>query len=84
MTSVVFNITAGIPEYKNGNLQSLIEHESPMWFDDAKFGVFVHWGVYAVPAFSPVGIQYAEASTSIEGVLQEYLDRIAVVLVEST
>jgi hypothetical protein len=25
-------------------------------------GIFVHWGVYAVPAFSPVGIQYAEVS----------------------
>lgn len=23
----------------------------PEWFKDAKFGVFIHWGVYAVPAF---------------------------------
>ncbi len=23
----------------------------PEWFRDAKFGVFIHWGVYAVPAF---------------------------------
>lgn len=23
----------------------------PRWFDDAKFGVFIHWGVYSVPAF---------------------------------
>jgi len=58
--SAPFNITAGIPEYEDGDLESLLEHESSMWFDDAKFGVFVHWGVYAVPAFSPVGVQYAE------------------------
>lgn len=23
----------------------------PEWFDQAKFGVFVHWGVYSVPAW---------------------------------
>jgi alpha-L-fucosidase len=23
----------------------------PEWFSDAKFGIFIHWGVYAVPAF---------------------------------
>ena len=25
----------------------------PQWWKDAKFGVFVHWGVYSVPAFAP-------------------------------
>ncbi|MGI6233509.1 MAG: alpha-L-fucosidase [Prevotella sp.] len=23
---------------------------TPQWFKDAKFGIFIHWGVYAVPA----------------------------------
>uniref|UniRef100_G1NJS8 alpha-L-fucosidase n=1 Tax=Meleagris gallopavo TaxID=9103 RepID=G1NJS8_MELGA len=23
----------------------------PTWFDEAKFGVFIHWGVFAVPSF---------------------------------
>eukprot|EP00731_Ephydatia_muelleri_P020783 Em0013g510a len=23
----------------------------PSWFDDAKFGIFIHWGVYSVPSF---------------------------------
>ncbi len=27
----------------------------PQWFADAKFGIFIHWGLYSVPAFSPVG-----------------------------
>lgn len=26
----------------------------PAWFDDAKFGIFIHWGPYAVPCFAPV------------------------------
>ena len=25
---------------------------TPEWFDQARFGIFVHWGVYSVPAFS--------------------------------
>ena len=25
----------------------------PQWWKDAKFGIFVHWGVYSVPAFAP-------------------------------
>ena len=24
----------------------------PAWFEDAKFGVFIHWGLYSVPAFT--------------------------------
>jgi alpha-L-fucosidase len=31
--------------------ESLRTHKLPQWFDDAKFGVFIHWGPYAVPAF---------------------------------
>ena len=31
----------------------------PTWFLDAKFGVFIHWGVYSVPAWAQVG-EYAE------------------------
>ena len=31
----------------------------PQWFKDAKFGVFIHWGLYSVPAWGPLG-SYAE------------------------
>ena len=30
---------------------SLQNYRSPAWYDDAKFGIFIHWGVYSVPAF---------------------------------
>jgi alpha-L-fucosidase len=30
--------------------QSLRQYESPKWFRDAKFGIYVHWGIYSVPA----------------------------------
>jgi alpha-L-fucosidase len=26
----------------------------PQWFDDAKLGIFIHWGPYAVPCYAPV------------------------------
>ena len=26
-------------------------YQCPDWFTDAKFGIFIHWGVYSVPAF---------------------------------
>lgn len=29
---------------------SLDKRPIPQWFDDAKVGIFLHWGVYAVPA----------------------------------
>jgi alpha-L-fucosidase len=55
----VVPITAGIPAYV-ANDDSLSQHQSPDWFNDAKFGIFIHWGVYSVPAWAPVGQQYAE------------------------
>jgi alpha-L-fucosidase len=39
---------------------SLSEHPLPQWYRDAKFGIFIHWGVYSVPAWAPVGQEYAE------------------------
>ncbi len=38
--------------------ESLSTHPTPQWFRDAKFGVFIHWGVYAVPAFNEWYIEY--------------------------
>jgi alpha-L-fucosidase len=34
------------------NWDSLGGYRVPEWFRDAKFGIFLHWGVYAVPAFA--------------------------------
>jgi len=31
--------------------ESLQKFEAPEWYKDAKFGIFIHWGVYSVPAF---------------------------------
>jgi len=35
----------------HSNWDSLAQYRTPDWFRDAKFGIFLHWGVYSVPAF---------------------------------
>ena len=41
------------------NWESLDTRPVPNWFSDAKFGIFIHWGVYAVPGYTTKG-GYAE------------------------
>src|ERR1700686_5274166 len=38
-------------ERYQANWESLKKYQTPDWFRDAKFGIFIHWGVYSVPAF---------------------------------
>jgi len=33
------------------NWKSLDARPLPKWFDEAKIGIFLHWGVFSVPAF---------------------------------
>ena len=37
-------------KYKD-NWQSLSGHKTPEWYYRDKFGIFIHWGIYSVPAF---------------------------------
>ena len=37
----------------DANWESLNSRPCPQWWKDAKFGIFVHWGLYSVPAFAP-------------------------------
>jgi len=45
------------------NWDSIDKRPTPAWFTEAKFGIFIHWGVYSVPAYAPVipgKLAYAE------------------------
>jgi alpha-L-fucosidase len=33
--------------------ESVKTHRVPDWYEDAKLGVFLHWGLYSVPAWAP-------------------------------
>jgi alpha-L-fucosidase len=53
---------AGAQPYQ-ASWDSLDKRPTPAWFQDAKFGIFIHWGVYAVPSYAPVlpgRLAYAE------------------------
>lgn len=34
--------------------ESVETHPLPAWFDNAKLGIFVHWGLYSVPGWAPL------------------------------
>lgn len=38
-------------KYKD-NWASLSDYQTPDWYRAAKFGIFVHWGIFSVPAFA--------------------------------
>lgn len=55
---LLISMSANAQKYEP-NWKSLDSRPTPEWFQDAKFGVFICWGLYSVPAWSPVG-SYAE------------------------
>lgn len=58
------SVLAGAQTRYQPTWESVDSRETPAWFSDAKFGIFIHWGVYSVPAFAPPaahgGDAYAE------------------------
>src|SRR6476469_3590994 len=53
--------------------ESLQTYQVPDWYKDAKFGIFIHWGVYSVPAF---GSEWYPRQMYIQG-SAEYKHHIA-------
>ena len=53
---------------KNGKFQdtweSLSQYRIPEWYKDTKLGIFIHWGVYSVPAF---GSEWYSRNMYIQG-----------------
>ncbi|KAH7079788.1 glycoside hydrolase superfamily [Paraphoma chrysanthemicola] len=52
--SYTFNASFGLKPYE-ATYDSIYAHDSPDWFDNGKYGIFIHWGVYAVPAWGNSG-----------------------------
>ena len=55
------------------NWQSLSGYKPAEWYEDAKFGIFIHWGVYSVPAF---GNEWYPRNMYLEG-SEEFKHHIA-------
>ena len=43
-----------------GTSASLAAHVLPPWFDDAKFGIMIHWGIFTIPAWAETVIDPAD------------------------
>ncbi len=55
--------------------ESLSHWKVPEWYENAKFGIFIHWGVYAVPAFENEWYprnMYIQGSNAYEHHLKTY------------
>lgn len=55
-----------------GTWDSVSQHPLPQWYDDAKLGIFLHWGLYSIPGWAPqVGdIQELMQTEGPEGMLK--------------
>jgi alpha-L-fucosidase len=53
---------------------SLQQYSIPQWYKDAKFGIFIHWGVYSVPAF---GSEWYARQMYLEGEVRRGKDMFA-------
>ena len=50
---LITSISAFSEDKYESHWTSIDTRETPEWFVDAKFGIFVHWGLYSVPAWGP-------------------------------
>ncbi|WP_316766599.1 alpha-L-fucosidase [Pedobacter frigiditerrae] len=56
---LLLGITSASAQNYQPNWSSLDSRPVPQWFKDSKFGIFIHWGVYSVPAYGRKG-SYSE------------------------
>jgi alpha-L-fucosidase len=57
---VLFNLLANAQKKYEANWQSIDSRPVPQWFTDAKFGIFIHWGLFSVPAWAPTNASVYE------------------------
>ena len=62
---LLFISTSIFAQY-SANWESLDKRQTPEWWTDAKFGIFIHWGLYSVPAYAPVN--------EVEGIYEKYAE----------
>ena len=46
--------------------ESIRSHPVPQWYQDAKFGIFIHWGLFSIPGWAP-GMEAGESIADMSG-----------------
>ena len=61
-----------MPDQYAATWESVATHPLPAWYDDAKLGIFLHWGLYSIPGWGPQvdDIQELLKSQGPEGMLK--------------
>lgn len=75
LLAVTFISETGVAQKYEAKWSSLDQRQTPQWWSDAKFGIFVHWGLYSVPAYAPVD--------EVEGVYEKYAEHYLMRLIEN-
>jgi alpha-L-fucosidase len=55
-------VMAQTPAHYQASIESLNTHPLPQWYDDAKLGIFIHWGLYSVPGWAPLTLVHAKSA----------------------
>ena len=64
--AILFISVSSVAQTYQPNWESLDKRPVPQWYSNAKFGIFIHWGLYAVPSWATnsyadgFGSNYAE------------------------
>ena len=45
-------------------LESMRQRAVPDWYHDAKLGIFIHWGLFSVPAWAPTSYELGEVAAT--------------------
>lgn len=72
---ILFSLSKAYAQKKyKADWASIDTRPVPEWFTSAKFGIFIHWGVYSVPSWAPVGKEYDVYSKYAEWYWKRMMD----------
>lgn len=52
ITALLLSLSVSAQTY-TADWESIDSRQVPEWFENVKFGIFIHWGLYSVPSYSP-------------------------------
>lgn len=64
LLSLLFVVFVSAQKQYQPTWESLDTRETPQWFSGAKFGIFIHWGLYSVPGYTNKGTYGSKNGTT--------------------
>ncbi len=71
LISLLFPFTVrSLPTKYDPDWSSIDNRTLPVWYDEAKFGIFVVWGLYSVPSYNNEWFWYRWKSQKVPSVVE--------------